>query len=144
MDIQKSVVSAEEMNAFFDANFKGDRGQMPDIIQAEADHVIMRAQMSDANIRPGGFISGPTQMAMADHMAYVVIFTRLGITPMALTSNLNIDFLRPCIGEQLHIEGRMIKLGRSLAVVSVEMRGEDNDKISSRATLTYALPHKTT
>ncbi len=135
-----SKVSAEDMNRFFRENFKGDRGTLPDITLAEPDYIIMEAPMGEQNIRPGGFVSGPTQMALADHIAYAVIFTRLGITPMALTSNLNIDFLRPLQGEIVHIEGRMIKLGRALAVIAVEIRGKDSTKLSSRATVTYALP----
>ena len=134
-----SKVSAEEMNHFFHENFKGDRGTLPDIILAEADHVIMQAPMGEQNMRPGGFISGPTQMALADHIAYAVIFTRLGITPMALTSNLNIDFLRPLQGHSVTVEGKMIKLGRSLAIIAVEIKGI-SDKVSSRATVTYVLP----
>lgn len=135
-----SLVSAEDMNSFFLENFKGDRGLLPDITLAETDHVIMAAPMSERNIRPGGSISGPTQMALADHIAYAVIFTRLGITPMVVTSNLNIDFLRPLIGETVNVEGKMIKLGRALAVIEVNIWGDNKEKISSRATVTYALP----
>ena len=134
-----SKVSAEEMNHFFRENFKGDRGTLPEITLAEADHIIMEASIGEQNMRPGGFVSGPTQMALADHIAYAVIFTRLGITPMALTSNLNIDFLRPLQGDSVTVEGRMVKLGRSLAVIAVEIKGI-SDKVSSRATVTYALP----
>lgn len=134
-----SKVSAEQMNQFFRENFKGDRGALPEIILAEENHVLMRAAMGEQNLRPGGFVSGPTQMALADHMAYAVIFTRLGITPMALTSNLNIDFLRPLQGGTVHVKGQMIKLGRALAVIAVEIKG-DSGKLSSRATVTYALP----
>ncbi len=61
---------------------------------------------------------------------------------MAVTSNLNIDFLRPCRGETLIAEGRMIKLGKSLAVISVEMKGSTSDKLASRSTVTYALPQQ--
>ena len=134
-----SKVSADEMNQFFRENFKGDRGTLPEITLAEADHIIMEASIGEQNMRPGGFVSGPTQMALADHIAYAVIFTRLGITPMALTSNLNIDFLRPLQGDSVTVEGRMVKLGRSLAVIAVEIKGI-SDKVSSRATVTYALP----
>ena len=131
--------SIEEMTRFFEAAFKGDRGALPVITLAESGHVIMKAPMGEQNMRPGGFISGPTQMALADHGAYTVIFTQLGITPMALTSNLNIDFLRPLQGETVTVDSKMIKLGRSLAVIAVEITG-DSGKISSRATVTYALP----
>lgn len=135
-----SKVSTDELNAFFIANFKGDRGQLPDITLAEDGHIIMKQTMEERNLRPPNFINGPTQMAMTDHCAYCVIFTQIGITPMAVTSNLNIDFLRPCLGTELHAEGRMIKLGKSLAVISVELRGNASDKLASRATVTYALP----
>ncbi|WP_026940529.1 PaaI family thioesterase [Hellea balneolensis] len=135
-----SKVSAQDMNQFFKENFTGNRGAIPDITLAKPDHIIMEAAMDDSNLRPGGFVSGPTQMALADHIAYAVIFTRLGITPMALTSNLNIDFLRPLQDEIVHIEGKMVKLGRSLAVIAVNIRGKNSKKLSSRATVTYALP----
>ena len=135
-----SLVSAKEMNAFFLEHFKGDRGTLPDITLAARDHIIMKAPMGERNMRPGGFISGPTQMLLADHIAYAVIFTRLGITPMALTSNLNIDFLRPLKGDIVTVEGKTVKLGRSLAVIAVEIWGETPQKISSRATVTYSLP----
>jgi len=134
-----SKVSAEEMNCFFSEAFTGDPKRIPSITLAEADHVIMEAAMDETNLRPGGFVKGPTQMMLADHIAYAVIFTRLGITPMALTSNLNIDFLRPLQGKSVIVEGKMIKLGRSLAVIAVEITGKSG-KLSSRATVTYALP----
>jgi len=135
-----SQASAEDMNQFFLEAFNGNPKAIPRITLAEEDHVIMEAPMNESNLRPGGFISGPTQMALADHMAYAVIFTRLGITPMALTSNLNIDFLRPLQGDKVHVEGQMVKLGRSLAVIAVEIRSMDSEKLSSRATVTYVIP----
>ena len=135
-----SKVSASEMNAFFLANFKGDPSRIPKITTVEENHIVMELTVTEDNIRPGGFVKGPTQMALADHCAYAVIFTRLGITPMAVTSNLNIDFLRPCVGDIVRVQGSMIKLGRSLAVISVEVRGGASEKLASRATVTYALP----
>lgn len=135
-----SKVSAIELNTFFLANFKGDRGQLPDISLAEDGHIRMHQKVDERNLRPPNFISGPSQMAIADHCAYCVIFTLLGITPMAVTSNLNIDFLRPCLGEHIQAEGRMIKLGKSLAVVSIDIKGGASEKLASRATVTYALP----
>jgi len=135
-----SRASIEEMTTFFLENFKGEKGTLPEITLAEAGHVIMKAPMSERNMRPGGFVSGPTQMFLADHIAYAVIFTRMGITPMVFTSNLNIDFLRPLKGETVMVEGKMIKLGRSLALIAVDIWGDNAEKISSRTTVTYALP----
>jgi len=135
-----NLATAKDMDTFFLEHFKGEKGTLPEIILAEADHVIMKAPMSVRNTRPGGYVSGPTQMFLADHIAYAVVFTRLGITPMVFTSNLNIDFLRPLKGDSVIVEGKMIKLGRSLAVIAVEIWGDNANKISSRSTVTYALP----
>jgi len=135
-----TLATAKDMDAFFLENFKGEKGTLPEITLAETDHVIMKAPMSVRNMRPGGYVSGPTQMYLADHIAYAVIFTRLGITPMVFTSNLNIDFLRPLKGETVMAEGKMIKLGRSLALIAVDIWGDNAEKISSRSTVTYALP----
>ncbi|NRA31132.1 MAG: PaaI family thioesterase, partial [Parvularculaceae bacterium] len=89
---------------------------------------------------PGGFISGPTQMGLADHAAYLAVFTEAGITPMALTSNLNINFLRPCQGEWLEAEADVLKYGRSGVVIEVSLRGDKNTKPSAHATVTYVMP----
>jgi uncharacterized protein (TIGR00369 family) len=135
-------LSADDMNAFFKKAFEGRPLPWPKIVIAEPDFVRIELEAGPAQLRPGGFINGPTQMGLADQVAYAVIFTRLGITPMAMTSNLNIDFLRPCQGDKLIAEGKMIKLGRSLALIEVNLRGNQNEKVSSRATVTYALPRK--
>lgn len=135
-----SKVTAAELEAFFESMFPGREEKFPTYPLIENDHVIMRHEMTALNMRPGGYISGPSQMALADHAAYVAIFTRTGIVPMAVTSNLNIDFLRPCIGQALIAEARLIKLGKNLAVTSVDLRAEGNEKLSSRATVTYVIP----
>jgi len=123
--------SAEEIQAFFLENFREEKELLPEIILAESGHVIMKAPMSARNTRPGGFISGPTQMFLADHIAYAVIFTQMGITPMV--------FMK---GESVMVEGKMIKLGRSLALIAVEIWNYSPEKISSRTTVTYAMPVK--
>ena len=45
-------------------------------------------------MRPGGTISGPTMMALADVAMYVVLLASIGPVPLAVTTNLNINFLR--------------------------------------------------
>lgn len=136
-----SAMSAAQMQHFFETAFDGsDKSMMPNIIHAERGHVIMELPVTKAMLRPGGTVSGPTQMGVADHAAYCAIFTYLGVTAMALTTNLNIDFLSAPKGEVMIIEARTIKLGRTLAVISVEISIKDSPKLASRATVTYMLP----
>ncbi len=136
-------VTVEQANAFLQGVFGDERQTAQTITEMETDRCVMRIACGPLQKRPGGeagFISGPTQMSMADSVAYFALFTRIGIVPMALTSNLNINFLRPCIGDALIGEGRVMKLGRSLAIMEVEMRGEGAEKASSHAIVTYAIP----
>jgi uncharacterized protein (TIGR00369 family) len=132
--------SIEELNAFFRTAFTGKADRIPEISIFEPDRVVMRLQASNDMLRPGGYISGPTQMQLADHAAYVAVFTQLGIVPMAVTSNLNINFLRPCLGESVAASAKILKLGRTLAVIEVEIKGDASDKIASHAIVTYSIP----
>ncbi|MEQ8559779.1 MAG: PaaI family thioesterase [Henriciella sp.] len=136
-----SKVSVEEANAFLSEAFKGAQNRS-EVILMEDGHAIMRLKAGNEHLRPGGYISGPTQMSMADSVTYMAIFTRLGITPMTVTSNLNMNFLRPCIGEAVIAEARLMKLGRTLAVAEVEIRAEGSEKVASHAIVTYSIPAK--
>ncbi len=140
MSEKQSAVSIEELNAFFKKMFGGRGRKAPATTHVEYGRVVAEMPCNENMLRPGGFIAGPVQMAMADHAAYVAIFTQIGIVPMALTSNLNIDFLRPCQGDKLIGDARVIKLGKSLVVINVEIRGSSSPKLSSQAVVTYALP----
>ncbi|RKQ71432.1 uncharacterized protein (TIGR00369 family) [Litorimonas taeanensis] len=135
-----SQLTIDELNNFFSENFAVRPKPWPVFTEVKEGFAIMEMEAGPAQLRQGGFINGPTQMAVADQAAYAAIFTKVGSVPMAMTSNLNIDFLRPCIGKKLIAEAEIIKLGRSLAVISVLIRGGSSNKIASRATVTYVLP----
>ena len=134
-----SVVTVEEVNAFYDSVFQGS-GEQERVLEVRENYARVRQPVDPGNLRPGGYINGPTQMAIADSAAYIAIFTRIGITPMALTSNLNINFMRPCIGNAVVAEAEILKLGKTLAVISVEVRAEGSDKLSSHAVVNYSIP----
>ncbi|MBA3069482.1 MAG: PaaI family thioesterase [Hyphomonas sp.] len=133
--------TAEEANAFLTASFK-NRGAQNQVVTMEPGFAVMRLAVDDTHLRPGGYISGPTQMSLADSVAYMAIMTLTGLEPMTVTSNLNINFLRPCIGAAVVAEGRILKMGQALAVIEVDIRVEGADKPSSHAIVTYALPRK--
>lgn len=135
-----SAVSVDQINSFFEKYFKVNGRTPPETTLMEYDHCVIEMACDDTMLRPGGFISGPVQMALADHAAYIAIFTRIGITPMALTSNLNIDFLRPCKGDKLIADAKVVKFGKALVVINVDIRGAASDKVSSQSVVTYALP----
>lgn len=91
--------------------------------------------------RAGGTISGPAIMALADTVFYAAVLTRIGLEPMAVTSDLSIRFLRPPPSDDLRSEARVLRLGRRQAVGEVRMwSGDDEERLVAHATGTYALP----
>ena len=93
-----------------------------------------------ANLRPGNLVSGPTQMGLADHAAYAVILAHIGPVAMAVTSNLNYSFLRGVQMSRVYAEARLLRLGRRLATVDVQLYQDDAARPVGQATVTYALP----
>ena len=133
-----SKVSVEEANAFLQEAFVG-RGSY-NVIELDEGRAVVRIMAGPEHLRPGGFISGQSQMAIADNAAYMAVFSKIGITPMAVTSNLTMKFLRPCIGEGVEAEATVMKMGRSLAVIDVDIRTAGTDRTCSHAVVTYSLP----
>ena len=83
-------------------------------------------------------------MSLADGIAYMVVLSRIGPAALAVTSNLTINFLRRPRMVDLVTDARLLKLGRSLAVVDVLMysdtgRPEAFERPVAQATVTYSL-----
>jgi acyl-coenzyme A thioesterase PaaI-like protein len=96
-------------------------------------------------LRPGGTVSGPVLMGVADVALYVAILGTIGIQPMAATTSLNINFLRKPAGDRPIVgECRLIKVGRTLAVGEVTLYSEGLVEPVAHAVGTYALPPQKT
>jgi uncharacterized protein (TIGR00369 family) len=91
-------------------------------------------------IRPGGTISGPTMMALADLAMYVAVLAAIGPVPLAVTINLNINFLRKPAQRDLTAEARLLKLGKRLATGDVTIRSDGEDEPVAHVTSTYSIP----
>jgi uncharacterized protein (TIGR00369 family) len=100
----------------------------------------LRLPYADKHLRPGGTISGPTLMTLADTAMYLLVLARLGPVALAVTTNLNINFLRkPQPGEVL-ARAQLLKLGARLAVGEVTMYSVGEDEPVAHATVTYSIP----
>jgi uncharacterized protein (TIGR00369 family) len=91
-------------------------------------------------IRPGGTISGPTMMALADFAMYVALLASIGPVPLAVTTNLNINFLRKPGAADLLAEAKLMKLGKRLAVGEVGIRSAGMTELVAHVTSTYSIP----
>ena len=92
------------------------------------------------NLRPGGVLSGPALMAVADAAAYALVLAHIGDQLMAVTSNLSMNFLRGAVPGDIHAEAELLRLGRRLAVCDVRVWTETPDRLAAQAVVTYAIP----
>jgi uncharacterized protein (TIGR00369 family) len=102
----------------------------------------MRLDYHERNVRPGGTLSGPSMMMLADLALYVAILGSAGPVPLAVTTNLSFNFLRKPAQRALIAECRLLKLGKRLAVGEVVLRSEGEEDVVCHATGTYSLPSR--
>jgi uncharacterized protein (TIGR00369 family) len=94
------------------------------IESADGQTCLLRRRFDDRMLRPGGTVSGPTLMAMADFAMYVVLLSAIGPVGLAVTTNLNINFLRKGLpGKDVMAAAKLLKLGKRLAVGEVNLLG---------------------
>ena len=136
------VMSAEEVAQLLAREFaQMAGGDSPNVIE-DAWHLgcRVRRRFHENSLRPGGTISGPTMMALTDFSIYVAILASIGPVPLAVTTNLNINFLRKPAQRDLIADVRLIKLGKRLAVGEVAIYSEGDDDMVAHATATYSIP----
>jgi uncharacterized protein (TIGR00369 family) len=102
--------------------------------------IRVRRHFHEDYIRPGGTISGPTMMELADFAMYVAVFSAVGPEPLAVTTNLNINFLRRPAPADLVAEAKLLKVGKRLAVGEVTIYSDGCSEPVAHVTSTYSIP----
>ena len=135
------VMTVEALEEFLSGAFPDRPDSRGRVIGVSPGQTISRLTPTDAMLRPGGIVSGPTQMALVDLAAYAVVLAHIGPVAMAVTSTLSISFLRACRHAPLFATATMLKLGRRLATIDVRLwqEGEEDQPIA-QSTVTYAIP----
>ena len=111
-------------------------------VEVGPDYAVAACDLDPNTVRPGGFVSGPTQFAIVDAALWYVTFAALGrIEPMAMTSELSIRFLRPAQGSRIYSRARLEAVSRRSVVATAHVWCDDRtDKITATAQGTYAIP----
>ena len=131
-------ISAAELNAFLRQEFPQNAAHVESIGPMRA---TVRQRVGFDSLRPGGTVSGPVMMGLADVALYVAILGEIGIVPLAVTTSLSFNFMRkPVADRDLIGECRLMKLGRTLAVGEVEIFSEGDPQPVAHAVGTYAIP----
>ncbi|PVB63535.1 thioesterase [Labrenzia sp. 011] len=136
------VMNAQEVMDMLDREFPQIHagGRVYAIDSISPGQTVVRLSANELHLRPGGTISGPAMMALADLAAYVVILAHIGPVALAVTTSLNINFLRKPGQGDLLCTCRLLKLGKRLAVVECSLAGKDDDDLVAHATATYSVP----
>jgi uncharacterized protein (TIGR00369 family) len=111
------------------------------VIEEIRDQTIrVRLPVLASHGRPGGTVSGPALMSLADCTAWLAIVAHIGPVALAVTTSLHIDFLRKPALIDVVATGTVLKLGKRLAVVEVAMASTDRETVIAKAQVTYSIP----
>jgi uncharacterized protein (TIGR00369 family) len=136
-------MSVAELEEFLRVEFPQSFGSGDTSIEsADGTTCLLRQRYNERMLRPGGTVSGPTLMALADCAMYVVLLSAIGPIGLAVTTNLNINFLRKGqAGQDILAEARLLKLGKRLAVGEVNLLSGTSPDPIAHVTSTYSIPN---
>lgn len=131
-----------QLNEFLRSEFpQAFKGGDISIESADGTTCLLRQRYSEQMLRPGGTVSGPTLMALADYAMYVVLLSAIGPIGLAVTTNLNINFLRKGEpGKDVLAAARLLKLGKRLAIGEVSLTSGTSPDLIAHSTATYSIP----
>lgn len=133
------MLSIGEVGDFLDEVFPQMTGRF-EVLGLEPGRARVRMATSEADLRPGGTISGPTLFTCADCAFYIVTLAMIGREALAVTTGCAINFLRKPEPGALVAEARILKLGRRLCVGDVEVFSEGMSEAVAHAQMTYSIP----
>jgi uncharacterized protein (TIGR00369 family) len=123
--------------------------EFPEVSYAVGDYEIeklwrggcrLRQRYDKRALRPGGTLAGAKMMALGDFATYIAVLSAIGWVPLAVTTNLTINFLKKPPARDLLAEARLLKLGKQLAVGEVSIRADGEDELVAHVTSTYSIP----
>jgi uncharacterized protein (TIGR00369 family) len=141
-EADKQIMTAVDLSAFLDEHFpQMNSRRQRFIVEAVTGRTVrMRMTYHERMLRPGGTISGPSMFALADIAMYAAVLAMVGPRPLAVTSNLSINFLRKPRPADMIAEATILKLGKRLAVGEISLRSEGDEELAAHATSTYSIP----
>lgn len=133
-------LSAADIERIVDESFPQAR-QLGWVIESVGGRAArLRLPIREDHLRPGPSVSGPTMMTLADTAMYFALLGEIGETLLAVTTNLNIHFLRGCPGGEIVADAKLLKVGRRLIVGEVSIREASSEDLLAHVTCTYSVP----
>jgi uncharacterized protein (TIGR00369 family) len=134
------MASIDQINDFLENHFPQCKTRATKI---ESRFASVFHKVDEGDLRPGGTVSGPVMFAVADAAMYIAILGEIGLVPLAVTTNININFLnKPAAHTNLTAQCRLIKVGKKLIIGDVFIYSVGQDDAVAHATGTYSIPPK--
>ena len=138
----ETVLDEQQLETLLDRIFPQVAGDFT-VERLTESGLVLRLDVTEKHLRPGGTVSGPSIFALADCAMYLAVMSRIGAEALTVTTNCSIDFMRkPAAGVDLLCEVQLLKLGRSRAGGDALVFSEGMDAPVARASLTYSIPPK--
>ncbi|HWC77194.1 MAG TPA: PaaI family thioesterase [Blastocatellia bacterium] len=133
-------MSAGELNEFLHSQFPHLEDSLYRVEEVSERRATVRLIYDERHLRPGGTIAGTSLMTLADTAVYMALLAMIGPVALAVTTSLNINFLRK--PPKLDVIGvcEILKLGKRLAVGAVTMWSEGDSEPVAHAMVTYSIP----
>ncbi|MEM9280181.1 MAG: PaaI family thioesterase [Pseudomonadota bacterium] len=135
------VMNAQEVSAYISEVFPQADQYGFSVEHLEPGKISVTMKVTDNHLRPGGTVSGPSMFALADCATYLMVLSHIGKVALAVTTNLNINFLSKPQGD-LVAHANLLKFGKRLAVCDVSIHAVENGNLVAHATATYSIPPK--
>ncbi len=137
-----AVMTAKDLEHFLATEFPQALHMGCRIFHVDDTTIDVRMETQDRHLRPGGTVSGPTMMELADCTMYLLLLAQIGPVALAVTTNLNITFLRKPIPGSLRAHGKLLKQGKTLATGDILIFSGDQAEPVAQVTTTYSIPPK--
>jgi uncharacterized protein (TIGR00369 family) len=133
-------MTAQELEGFLYSHFLEMDERLFHVERVEENFAEIRMTYHPRHLRPGGTISGPALMMLADTAMFLALLAMIGPVALAVTTNLNINFLRKPVARDVIARTNLLKLGKRLAVGEVTMFSDGDARPVAHATVTYSIP----
>jgi len=131
-------LTAEQLQQILQSAFPDNKSIQ--VVALNDQGITVRLVVSEAHSRPGGTVSGPALMTLADSAAWLAVMSLVGDVQLAVTTSLHIDFLRKPPLSNVLAEATVLKLGKALAVVDVFLLSEQTRAVVAKSSVTYSIP----
>ena len=131
-------MNRQAMISFLQTEFPQYVGE---VCEVEEDYSLLRQPIDQTHLRPGGTVSGPTLMALADVALYVAILSKIGTVALAVTTDFTIHFLnKPRADRAIMAKASLLKQGKRLVIGEVALYSEGETDLVAHVVATYSVP----